>query len=116
MKCFYTNADQLRNKLDELKVEICLEGPDFIFVTEVLPKVVTELDCSSVLYQLDGYSSLSSVNGARGVIIYAKTSLNVSPNNHLNSLHNDGSWCDWIIYNETVLLGAVYRSPFSEES
>ena len=116
MKCFYTNADQLRNKLDELKMQISLEWPDFIFVTEVLPKVDTDLDCSSVLYQLEGYSSFPSVNGVRGIIIYAKNSLNVSPNNHLNSLYNDGSWCDWIIDNDTVLLGAVYRSPSSEES
>ena len=48
VKCFYTNVDQLRNKLDELKMQISLEGPDFIFVTEVLPKVDTDLDCLSV--------------------------------------------------------------------
>ena len=37
VKCFYTNADQLRNKMDKLKLQIPLDNPDFIFVTEVLP-------------------------------------------------------------------------------
>ena len=44
VKCFYTNADQLRNKLDELQIQISLEEPDFIFVTKVLPKTVSDLE------------------------------------------------------------------------
>lgn len=42
-KCLYTNADQLRNELDELKVHVFLEEPDFIFVTEVLPKFDSDI-------------------------------------------------------------------------
>ena len=57
VKCFYTNADQLRNKLDELNLQISLEEPDFISVTEVLPKVDSDLDCSSILYKIDNYVS-----------------------------------------------------------
>ncbi|MES9971492.1 MAG: reverse transcriptase family protein, partial [Candidatus Thiodiazotropha sp.] len=80
------------------------------------PKVDTDINCSSVLYQIDGYSAFPSLDGGRGVIIYAKSHLNVSPNSHMNSLYNDGSWCDWLVDKETVLLGAIYRSPSTDES
>lgn len=84
----------------------------------MLPKAATgsDLDCSSVLYQIENYSSFPSSGEGRGVIIYAKSDLNVSPNTHMNSLYNDASWCDWIIENETVLLGSIYRSPSSNDS
>ena len=81
----YTDADQLRNKLDELQIQISLEELDFIFVTEVLPKAVCNLDCSSELYQIENYSSFPSSGDGRGVLIHAKSELNVSPNAHTNS-------------------------------
>ena len=37
-KCVYTNAAQIQNKMNELDILISQENPDFIFVTEVLPK------------------------------------------------------------------------------
>ena len=43
--------------MDELKLQIVLDNPDFNFVTEVLPKVISDVDCSSVLYQIDGYNT-----------------------------------------------------------
>ena len=83
--------------MDELKLQIVLDNPDFIFVTEVLPKVVSDVDCSSVLYQIDGYNTFSSKDGSRGVIIYARTDLYVSPHSHLNEIYSDASWCEWIV-------------------
>ena len=102
---FYTNADQLRNKIDELKLQIVLENPDFIFVTEVLPKANSDVNCSSVLYQIESYNTFPSKDGSRGVIIYAKSDFNVSPNAHLNEIYSDASWCDWIVDSKKVLLG-----------
>ena len=113
MKRFYTNADQLRKKIDELKLQIVLKTPDFIFVTEVLPKVTTDLNCSSILYQTDGYNTFPSIDGSRGMIINAKSSQNVSPNVRLNEIYGDASRCDWIVDSKKVLLGAIYRSPSS---
>ena len=77
----------------------------------MLPKTVIDLNCSSVVYQIENYSSFPSSGEGKGVIIYAKFELNVSSNSHMNSIYNDASWCDWIIENETVLLGSIYRSP-----
>ena len=38
IKCIYTNADQLRNKLDELKLRASENPPGIIGITEVKPK------------------------------------------------------------------------------
>ena len=103
-------VQQIRNKIDELKLQIVLENPDFIFVTEVLPKANTDISCSSVLFQLDGYNTFQSKDGNREVIIYAKSNLNVSPNDQMNDIYSDASWCDWVIDKKSVLLRAIYRS------
>ena len=111
-KCMYTNADQLQNKMDELNAQVSLVTPDFIFVTEVLPKLnVDNISCSSMIYHIDGYTAFPSTDKGRGVIIYAKSELNVSPNIYLNSLYPDASWVDWINDEKSVVLGSIYRSP-----
>ena len=68
VSCVYTNADQFRNKLNELKIQISLEDPDFMLVTEVL-----------LFISYRNYSAFPSSGKGRGVIIYAKSDLNVSP-------------------------------------
>jgi hypothetical protein len=111
-KCMYTNADQLQNKLDELRLQLSIVSPDFVFVTEVLPKYnFDNISCSSTLYHIDGYSAFPGTDLGRGVIIYAKTELNVSPNTTLNSFYGDASWIDWISDSKTITLGCIYRSP-----
>ena len=34
LKCYYTNADCLLNKIEELEVVISIENPDIIIVTD----------------------------------------------------------------------------------
>lgn len=54
----YTNADQLRNKMAELSLNVVSEDPQFIFVTEVLPKYNPDnITCSSILFNIDGYTA-----------------------------------------------------------
>ena len=38
LNCFYTNADQLRNKMSELTLRVRNEKPMVVGVTEVKPK------------------------------------------------------------------------------
>jgi predicted metal-binding protein len=38
LKCYYTNADQLRNKVQELDVKVRDQQPHIIWITEVNPK------------------------------------------------------------------------------
>lgn len=108
-KCLYTNADQLRNKMHELELYVTSEDPDFIFVTEVLSKFNPDnISCSSMLFNLNGFSVLTSKDDGRGVIIYAKSELSVSPNDRLNSLYHDAVWCDWIFQGKKLTLGCIY--------
>ena len=86
-KCIYTNADQLQNKLDELYVQCVILDADFIFVTEVLPKFnLDNISCASMIYHIDGYKAFHRSDNGRGVIIYAKDTYNISPNQYLNSI------------------------------
>ena len=39
---WYTNPDQLRNKLDEAKDRIKIDQPDVILINEVKPKAIAE--------------------------------------------------------------------------
>ena len=39
LKVYYTNADQLLNKMMDLKVHIYDRQPDVMVVTEVIPKL-----------------------------------------------------------------------------
>ena len=38
LEYLYTNADQLLNKIEELKMHIADDEPDVIIITEVIPK------------------------------------------------------------------------------
>ncbi|VDI33300.1 Hypothetical predicted protein [Mytilus galloprovincialis] len=116
VKCMYTNDDQLRNKIDELEAQIQVVKPDFIFITEVLPKTNIDIDCISPLFNIEGYIAYPSKNTGRGVIIYAKSNFCVSPNEYMNSLYDDASWCNWVKDNKTVLIGSIYRSPSNQNS
>lgn len=40
----------------------------------------------------------------------------MSPNETLNSIYDDASWCNLIIDNTTIILGTIYRSPSDNEA
>ena len=61
-----------------------------------------------MIYHIDGYISFPSKDIGRGVVIYAKSELNTSPNVNLNLMYHDASWVDWIIEDTTVLIGCIY--------
>jgi len=79
---FYTNADPLLNKRDNLNVFISGNEPDVILITEVLPKVHSQFVTQARL-SLTGYSiftnfdfeSPSTYHGIRGVAIYVSHKL-----------------------------------------
>ena len=76
IKFIYTNADTLTNKLEELKTLINNEKPEFVAVTEVLPKNSQFLVQEQEL-QIQGYNSVSNIQVAntlpvRGIILYIK--------------------------------------------
>ena len=69
-----------------------------------------------MVYHIDGYCAFSCTDTGRGVIIYPNDSLNISPNQYLNSLYHDASWCNWNVDGKTIILGCIYGSPSDVEA
>ena len=75
--CFYTNADQLRNKQNEFEQRIKELKPHIIAINEVKPK---NPKCTVTIpeFYLEGYTLFSKNienNEGRGIIIYVLNSL-----------------------------------------
>ena len=82
----YTNADSLRNKLDELKIRIqnAKPKPQVICITEFKGKHPGNNQIEMVEYNLDGYNLIHNNDTDtchRGVLIYVDKSLSVMPVN-----------------------------------
>ena len=101
----YTNADQLLNKMEDLKMMITNEPPDIIIINEVIPKAQRNLILADSL-NIDGYDlscnfKLEEENmgaaGTRGIDIYLLDSL-------VNSSVDRG-------HATTVGVEHMYRSP-----
>lgn len=117
LSVFYTNADNLVNKLDELKVRIQLRSFDVLVITEVYPKTGSSKDISDSELNIDGYRLYRSnvEEHSRGVVIYVAN--HISSNIMLELTNHSFSESVWVELrwnsNETFLLGGVYRSPQS---
>jgi len=118
LRVYYTNADCLLNKLDELKVIITLQDPDIIIVTEAFPKTInpTNIHCNE--YKLSEYNCFSGniTESSRGVLIYVKDTIPAESCHVLESLpFKESTWCE-LRMNKTdkLLVGGIYKSPNSE--
>ena len=60
LSVFYTNADNLMNKIDELKVRLHLKSFDVLVVTEVYPKTGKPDDIQLSELHIDGYNIFRS--------------------------------------------------------
>ena len=124
----YTNADQLPNKMEELKCFIAGREPDVIIITEVIPKA-QEQELPKVRMRLDGYTeffnfepekAMLGKTGKRGIVIYAKNWLNPQETVYSSSFSSFSEQL-WITASpngkggNTVLIGGIYRSPSSDE-
>jgi len=94
IKCFYTNADCLLNKLNELKARLSIIQPDILAITEVCPKHFTYTITSESLH-LDGYDLFcSDLSFGRGVCIYCKSNFKATKFDTLNVKEfNESLWC-----------------------
>lgn len=117
LKIYYTNADCLLNKIDELEIIIQQNQPDIIVVTEVFPKNKTPQDIDPNEYKLAGYQCFTSdiKEEARGVVIYVKHDIPVDYCKDLRkNKFKESIWCEIRVQDETLLLGAIYKSPSSD--
>ena len=114
--CFYTNADQLHNKLDELKVRIRDTLPKVIGVTEVKPKncryPIAKAEFS--LDEIDKYQmftkNIDNTVG-RGMILYINDKLKATEIS-METKFQENIFVN-IKLNQTdkLLVGLIYRSP-----
>ena len=89
--------------------------PDIIGITEVLPKN-RDMNPQDSEIKINGYDHFSNLEKCkRGVIIYARESLNAVPTSLQEEGNFEGSvWCRVKLKNDDVLtLGVIYRSPDS---
>ena len=80
IKCLYTNADSLRNKMSELRTIALNSKPEIIAVTEVIPKNYrfNIQDVEIAIPQYEMFRSVDGTNSERGCVIYVHKSLNPS--------------------------------------
>ena len=114
---YYTNADNLLFKLDELKVRIQLVSPDILIITEIYPKTEKSTDLTEEEFQIDNYTLYRSnvAENSRGVAIYVKNTLSSTVNVELTDhLFTESVWVSiQLSEKDTFLIGGVYRSPQS---
>ena len=117
LSIYYTNADSLLNKRDELQTEISAKDPDFIVITEVYPKSVKPTDINRVELELKGYDIIiwEATDNSRRMCIYHKSELAVNEcKDFKDSRFQESCWCVVNLdSNERLLLGAIYHSPSS---
>ena len=83
LEYLYTNADQLLNKIEELKMLIADDEPDVIMITEVIPKAqknpipdtLLNVDRFEVYKNFKEVDSTLGASGIRGVGIYVNSRL-----------------------------------------
>ena len=112
LRIFYTNADQLPNKLTELKFRAEEEKPHIIIVTEVNNKN-NKANPDPVIFNIDGYQMHQqnvSLKG-RGIIIYTHQSISKILDISAKTEFSEYKLISIKIDKTTdFLVGAIYRS------
>ena len=77
LKVYYTNADNLVNKMNELEIIVSNQDYDIVVVTEVFPKNIKATNIDKHEYLLQGFQCFTSTlsESSRGVIIFIKNSM-----------------------------------------
>ena len=116
IKCIYTNADQLRNKLSEFQIRIRDQKHTIVGVTEVKAKNSKTKPLPSE-YKMEWSSDYNifhanlESNEGRGLIMYIHNSLQASEIKMETSFDENLFVKIEINQTEKALVGLVYRSP-----
>ncbi|XP_033753210.1 uncharacterized protein LOC117336708 [Pecten maximus] len=115
LKCFYTNADSLPNKLHELKFRLTGKEADIIGITEIYPKNARYLPQKSE-FLINGYDLFMNDNNKnchRGVGIYVKEGFKGGEVNIGNVFKESVSVKINLSDKNCLLIGCLYKSPNS---
>ena len=114
LHCMYTNSDSMPNKMEELEHFLHDQNVDIAAITETIPKNCSQDEVLN-LDTLPGYKCIHNQSG-RGVCIYIKDSLNFTRCHELEKLFEPSVFCKVDSFKESFLIGAVYRSPNSNDA
>ena len=113
LKCIYTNADGLNNKMAELSILIKETSPDLVLVTEAFNKT-SSIEPRKNEFMLQDYDIIwnGEVTGKkrRGICVYAKDKLNIIPVECENPSEEE-IWIKFKTPHHTWTVGCIYRSP-----
>ena len=112
LKVFYTNADSLLNKIDELKLRISSEDYDIICITEIKPKN-SRYEINPPEFQIDGYNLFHNIHeSGRGIASYVKKDIKASIISDTNAKFSEAVLLSInTISAEHFVIGCIYRSP-----
>ena len=112
LKCMYTNADSLLNKMDELGRDIQAKDPDIIAITEGKPKKI-RFPITKAEINIQGYETHTNDLGTkkgRGILFYVKNNLE-SNEIVFKTEFQESLWITIKMNrNDKLLFGCIYRS------
>ena len=116
LRCLYTNADSLTNKMDELTARITMDKPDVIGITETVPKSCPGEPVLSTSFVIPGYTMYSTEKG-RGAALYIREGIRSVPVSVEGQEGVVAVWCSVpLTRGDQLMVGLVYRSPSSNDS
>ena len=120
LKCMYTNADSLKNKLNEFTVRVSDYNPDIICVNEVKPKHMKDKLTESEFSLNDiGYNMFPlniDNNIGRGMLVYTKSTLKAERID-ISTEFEEVVWIKVQLNGkDSLLMGCFYRSGSGSEA
>ncbi|XP_069103752.1 uncharacterized protein [Argopecten irradians] len=120
LTCFYTNADQLKNKLSELAIRVNEIKPEIIGITEVKPKT-RSLNMKPQEFSIEGNTDYCMFdknidnNMGRGMILYVNKLLQPKEV-RLETNFQENIFIEVPLnVHEKLLIGLIYRSDSGSE-
>ncbi len=120
LKCIYTNADSLKNKMNEFITRISDCDPDIICVNEVKPKHMKDnLTESEFSLKDEGYNMFPlniDNNTGRGMLLYTKSSVKAE-RIEISGEFEEVVWIKIQLNgSDSLLFGCFYRSGSGNEA
>jgi exonuclease III len=113
--CFYTNADRLHNKIDELRELVKVNDFDIVCISEVNPKR-NRFDVGDSEISMAGYDVFldTRYEKTKGVAVYVKEYIKAGPCSAVNSDFCCFVACEiTLALQDKLVVAVVYRSPNS---
>ena len=120
IKIWYTNADVLRNKMNEATERVNIEEPDIILINEVKPKSETAAIPKEAEFKIDEkkyqiYSNNLDNENGRGQVMHINRKLQRARLEISKSTKEIMLFKITLTHQESLLIALVYRSPSSSE-